>query len=256
VDLAGNVLVSDGVNARVRAIAVASSRFYGRRMTAGHIYTIAGGGKGTADGILATRAAVSPYGLAVDRHGNVVIASGSSGNLQVVAGSTGTFYRRKMTRGHIYTLTGKQPSGVIGVDAVAVDRAGNLVATAFAFRHVVKVRAVRAGRFYGRPMTAGHFYAVAVDAAGNLLIADIVDARIRVVVERAGWFYGKKMRVGCIYTVADSGPTYLDGFAGGFSGDGGSAARAVLFAPCGVAPWGQGLVLLDSRNNRVRAVSG
>jgi hypothetical protein len=147
---------------------------------------------------------------------------------------------------------------------------------------VVLVLAVRTGRFYGKPMTAGHYYtvagvdgatdlsgdggpatkgrlnvpaAVAVDSAGNLLLADAINARVRVVAERTGSFYGKKT-AGDIYTVAGSGEIYFEGFAGGFSGDGGPAANAVLFAPCGIAPFGTGLVVLDDRNNRVRAVSG
>ena len=63
------------------------------------------------------------------------------------------------------------------------------------------------------------------------------------------------MRVGHIYTVAGSGGTY-SGYFGSFSGDGGPAIRAMMWSPTGVAPWRHGFVLLDSHNNRIRAVSG
>jgi len=89
-----------------------------------------------------------------------------------------------------------------------------------------------------------------VDSAGNVLIADALNNRIRVVAERTGTFYGKKMTAGDIYTVAGSGRT------GGLYGDGGPATDAVLSDPCGVAPFGTGLVVLDTSNDRVRFVSG
>ena len=57
---------------------------------------------------------------------------------------------------------------------------------------------------------------VAVDAMGNLLIADTVNNRIRVAAHRTGTFYGKTMTAGDIYTVAGNGRY-------GFSGDGGPA---------------------------------
>jgi hypothetical protein len=283
VDLSGNVLVSDAGNARVRVLSVRSGRFYGRRMTAGHIYTLAGGGTSLANGIPATRAKLVPLGLAVDARGNILIADFTS--LRVVAGRPGTFYGQRMRAGRIYSATGTavgQPDFPQPV-AVTVDHAGNVV-VADDLASVVQVLAVANGTFYGRRMAAGHYYtvagrsqappglsgdggpataarlshpgAVAVDGAGNLLIADAINARVRVVAERRGTFYGKRMTVGHIYTVAGSGRVYDDGDFGGFSGDGGPAVKAVLFGPCGVAARGKSLLVLDNRNNRVRAVSG
>ena len=43
-DRAGNVVVADGFNRRVRVIAVQAGKFYGQAMKAGDIYTVAGGG--------------------------------------------------------------------------------------------------------------------------------------------------------------------------------------------------------------------
>ena len=44
-----------------------------------------------------------------------------------------------------------------------------------------------------------------VDGAGNVLIADNRNERIRVVAERTGTFYGLAMTAGDIYTIAGDG---------------------------------------------------
>ena len=65
-------------NDRVRLIAVRSGRFYGRAMTAGDIYTIAGTGGFdgfSGDGGPAVKAKLDyPTAAGVDHHGNVLIA--------------------------------------------------------------------------------------------------------------------------------------------------------------------------------------
>lgn len=91
---------------------------------------------------------------------------------------------------------------------------------------------------------------VAVDAAGNAVIADTGNGRIRVVAARTGTFYGQPMTAGDIYTVAGNGRI-------GFSGDGGPATGAELDAPYSVAVGAAGALLIaDSLNNRIRVVTG
>jgi hypothetical protein len=82
IDRAGNVAVSDSDNDRVRLVAARSGTFYGKRMTAGDIYTIAGDGQYgySGDGGAATRAMLNiPYGIAVGRAGNLLIADWFNG---------------------------------------------------------------------------------------------------------------------------------------------------------------------------------
>ncbi len=67
-----------------------------------------------------------------------------------------------------------------------------------------------------------------MDAAGNLVIADTGNNRVRVVAASTGTFYGQAMTAGDIYTVAGNGTS-------GFSGDGGPATSAELTSPPGVA---------------------
>jgi hypothetical protein len=91
---------------------------------------------------------------------------------------------------------------------------------------------------------------VAVDGAGNLLIADTLNRRVRVVAAHNGTFYGQAMTAGHIYTIAGDGTA-------GFSGDGGPATGAELYLPDAVAVDGAGdLLIADSNNFRVREVTG
>ena len=84
---------------------------------------------------------------------------------------------------------------------------------------------------------------VAVDAAGNLYIADQLNHRIR-----------KVDTGGVITTVAGSGAAGIDG--GGFSGDGGPATSASLAFPGDVVVDAAGnLYIADTYNQRVRKVS-
>jgi len=91
---------------------------------------------------------------------------------------------------------------------------------------------------------------VAVDGAGNLVIADWSNNRVRVLAEANGTFYGIPMTTGDIYTVAG-------GAIGGFAGDGRRGILAELNQPTGVAVDGAGnLLIADSGNSRIREVAG
>jgi hypothetical protein len=85
--------------------------------------------------------------------------------------------------------------------------------------------------------------------AGNLLIADATNNRVRVLATTTGTFCGQVMTAGDNHTVAGNGRL-------GFSGDGGPAVSGSLFFPAAAAADGAGRVLIaDTYNNRVRLVS-
>ncbi|HEX4060626.1 MAG TPA: hypothetical protein VHY58_06345, partial [Streptosporangiaceae bacterium] len=229
VDGAGNLVIADTTNGRIRVVAASTGTFYGKAMTAGHIYTVAGtDGQGfSGDGGPATSAELYfPQGVAVDGAGNLVIADTTNNRIRVVAASTGTFYGKAMTAGHIYTVAGDGTAGFSGD---------------------------------GGPATSAGLHGpdgVAVDGAGNLVIADTFNQRVRVVAGSTGTFYGQPMTAGDIYTVAGNGTVNGHGIAG-FSGDGGPATSAELYYPEEVAVDGAGnLVIADSGNNRIREVTG
>jgi hypothetical protein len=223
VDTPGNVLISDSFNQRLRVLAARSGRFYGRAMTAGHIYTIAGNGSAgfSGDGGPATATGLyKPLHVIVDAAGNLVFCDERDNRIRVIAVKSGRFYERAMTAGHIYTIAGTGKRGTTGDGGpatraevgepagITLDNQGNLlIATRNGGR--IRVVAAKTGRFYGRAMTAWHIYniagggtgglgdggpatsgvlvqpgAVQVDAAGNVLICDTADERIREVAAR------------------------------------------------------------------------
>jgi hypothetical protein len=78
-------------------------------MSTGHVYPVAGGGP--PDGTLAMRTGlIAPTAVTVDRHGNLLVSSagdkGPADWAEVQSERTGTFYGRRMTVGHIYTVAG------------------------------------------------------------------------------------------------------------------------------------------------------
>ena len=94
VDHAGNLVIADSHNSRVRVVAAGTGTFYGMAMTAGDIYTVAGDGRegSSGDGGPATSAELDrSSGVAVDAAGNLVIADTYNSRVRVVAVRTGTF---------------------------------------------------------------------------------------------------------------------------------------------------------------------
>jgi hypothetical protein len=141
-----------------------------------------------------------------------------------VANSTGTFYGLAMTAGDIYTVAGDGTGGYSGDGGAATSAE------------------------LSRPA------AVTLDSAGNLVIADTDNNRVRVVAERTGTFYGLAMTAGDIYTVTGNGTD-------GFSGDGGPASEAEIGYAFGYGVQGAVAVdragnLLIATDNRVRMVTG
>jgi hypothetical protein len=288
VDAAGNLVVADQGSSQIDVVAARTGTFYGQKMTAGHLYVVAGTGTSgfSGDGGPATNAEVNlPQGVAVDGAGNLLIADRLNNRIRAVAVSTGTFYGRKMTAGHIYTVAGTGTEGysgdgvpatsseLNGPPGVAVDGAGNLV-IADNSNERIRVVAAHSGTFYGQAMKANFIYTVAgtgtegysgdggpatqaevspfgmtVDGAGNLVTTDSNNDRVRVVAAHTGTFYGQKMTAGDIYTVAGTGQV-------AYSGDGGPATGAELNEPWGTVVDGAGnLVITDFRNNRVRVAA-
>ncbi|MFZ4515692.1 MAG: fibronectin type III domain-containing protein, partial [Acidimicrobiia bacterium] len=221
VDPMGNVYIADNSNRRVRKI------------TNGVISTFAGTGSwgSTGDGGSAVNASlVAPFGVAVDRSGNVFISDLGYNTV-----------RRVARDGIITTIAGNGSSGFSGdggpatsarlnaPSGLAVDSAGNIyIADQYNHRvrkltpnganppsYTISTVAGSASRGFsgdgGSAADAGLNYPkkVTLDAAGNLYIADTSNARVR------------KVSNGVITTIAgtgDSGPI----------GDGGLATNARL----------------------------
>ncbi len=244
VDAAGNVFFADWLAHRIRRIT-----------PAGRIDSVAGNGEAifAGDGGLATAASLSAaVGVAVDPSGGFVIAD--SENARV---------RRVNAQGLIVTAAGSGQAsapkdGGLATDAgislpagIAVSNTGVIYV---ADRGNKRVRRIGAdGRISTAAGTGDSGYSgdggqgsaarinspagVAVDAAGNLYVADRANHRVRRVDTR-----------GIITTFAGSA-------SGGYSGDGGPASSATLAFPTGVTVDASGRVLIaDSGNNVIRRV--
>jgi hypothetical protein len=179
VDSAGNVYIADFLTGSVRRVD-----------TQGNIHLFAGGGSG-GDGVLATSASVlGPYGLAMDKQGNLYIAQATrvrmvnpQGIISTVAGSTNAGFT-----GNGGPATNAEFQGIEGL---AIDNAGDLY---IADRNNNQVRVVSGGVVNvtagdGKNSAGGDGgYAaqaglvptgLAVGPTGNLYIGDAVGAFVR-----------------------------------------------------------------------------
>jgi len=252
-----------GVGAAVTAVAaVVSVTVAGASdvSRAGTITTFAGTGslneRGfSGDGGPAVRAQLSePIDVAADGQGNVYISEYLNHLVRKVnaQGTISTFVARGGKADQL-TAVGLSPHGV------AADKRGNVY---IVDEFDVVLKASPGGTFTriagslhncgnltclgdGGPATSAFLldpYGVAVDAQGNVYIADTGNERVR-----------KVTPAGAITTVAGSGPRPPQP---GYSGDGGPATAARLGVPTGVAVDGKGnLYIADTYNNRVRKVN-
>ena len=245
VDASDNLYIADYANNRVRKI------------SAGIITTVAGSGSGgvlgfSGDGGPAVNALLWwPGAVAVDPAGNIYIADTWNDRIRRVSGGTITTfagngsYRFSGDGGPASSAALNQPWGV------AADAAGNIY---IADTWNNRIRKISGGTITtvagngnggfsgdGGPATGASLWwpaGVAIDAAGNLYIADQRNNRIR------------KVSGGIITTVAGTG-------TGVFSGDGGPANAATLLNPYGLAVDSAGnLYIADNGNSRIRKVSG
>jgi hypothetical protein len=214
------------------------------------------------DGAPATQADVYlPSGVAVDGAGDLFIADShhnrvrevfatgaNAGTITTVAGDGSAGYDAAAT---VATSTSLNQPG-----AVAVDGAGNLYIADTNNNVIRKVNlttgTISTAAGNGAPgytgdgalatgATLNSPEGIAVDAAGDLYIADTNNDAVREVIAATG----------NISTIAGDGTG-----APGFSGDGALAIHAKLNAPYGVAlDYAGNLYIADSGNNRVRVVN-
>jgi uncharacterized protein (TIGR03437 family) len=244
-DKSGNLFISDTVNSEVReVIGGVISDFAGTAGTPGY----------TGDGALANVAEIDyPSGIVVDSAGNIYFADTLNNRIRQVT-----------TDGNIHTFAGNGDVGFAGDGgpaisaslsnpvALAIDAAGNLYIADDVNNRIREVTtdgnihtiagSNSLGGYSGDGGLAtnamlNHPRGVAVDAAGNVYIADSFNQRIRVVLPS-----------GIIYTVAGLGVQ-------GYGGDGGPALLAEFNFPTGVAVSGANVYVVDSANSAVRLLT-
>ncbi|HTA15268.1 MAG TPA: hypothetical protein VK781_10485 [Solirubrobacteraceae bacterium] len=242
-DSVGDVLVLDARNGRVRMIAAMkcdAGCVYGLPSTVrGETYTIAGGGSSAEDGVQARSASLfkvraggqlapeTPTSMTVDAGGDVIVSDGSRLVRLIAAFNCTTncpYGLHAMVGGDIYTIAGDGSEGAGGDGGPAVS----------------------AQLGYGAR-------GMAVDARGDLLIADTSNNRVRLVAGSSCVaecpYRLPGMTKSDIYTVAGTG-------ANGAKGNGKLATGAQLSRPADIAIDREGnLLIADTYNLQVRFVA-
>jgi hypothetical protein len=241
-DAAGDVFIADTQNNRIR------------KVSNGVITTIAGNGflGYSGDGGPAPSAELNqPFGVAVDASGNVYIADSENYVVRKVSNGVITTFAGNGAYPAVFSGdNGPATNAVLGLPfSVAVDRSDNVyIVAGGVIRKVSNGVITTFAGVYGTtgyagdngPATSATFdypTSVAVDASGNVYLADMDNNAIR------------KVSNGAITTFAGNGTS-------GYSGDHGPPAAAELNHPNGVAVDTLGNVYIaDSGNGRIRKVS-
>ncbi|MFD2584443.1 DUF6443 domain-containing protein, partial [Pedobacter vanadiisoli] len=179
VDAAGNVFVSDQQNHKIRKIT-----------PAGVVTTFAGSGSpGFANGTGASASFYSPIGLAFDASGNLYVADYSNHRIRVIspAGVVSTFAgtgSAGSSNGSALSATFRNPMGI------AVDASGNIY-VADRLNHMIRKisggtvstvagnGSMGSANGYGTSATFQYPNNLAVDASGNIYVADQQNHTIR-----------------------------------------------------------------------------
>ena len=241
-DSSGNIYIADSLNRRIRKVA------------SNVIATIAG------DGVLSYSGDGGPANSA-QLNTPQAVAADSSGNFYF-CDTLNNVVRKVTAGGAISTIAGNGTAGssgdggpatsaeLSGPRGIAVDSSGNIYVSDTQNNRVRKISGGTITTVAGNgtpgyggdggPANSAMLFTpagLAVDASGNLYIADFTNNRVR------------EVSNGIITTVAGNGLS-------GYSGDGGPATSAMLNGPVGVAiDSNHNLDIADQNNNAIRQVS-
>ncbi len=278
-DGSGDLFIADTGNCRVREVPARSGTSFGIPVQAGHIVTL-GGGPCSSD--------PAPVALAVDRTGDLFMALGSAARVEELPATGGSTFGTPVTEGRAVTVagTGVAGSGGDGGPAtqsqlddptgLAVDASGDLLIADTGNCRVLLVADSNGTRF-GVPVVRGHAYtiagngicgssgdggpatdaevwdpgALAIDAGGDLFIADQGNRTIRELAVRTGTYYGVPIAADHLGTVAGDGsygPYLIDGLSA-------QGQTAELNFPTAVALDSSGdLYIADGAEHAIRLV--
>ncbi len=268
-DGAGNIYIADSADNRIRVVNVGTgpTTIAGVSIAAGAINTIAGQSAacsnpqtGCGDGSQANQAFLNdPFGVAVDGNGNIYIADTYDQRIRLIAAGQNnitTFAGNGLACTNSLGGCGNGKAATSAEvhlpQAVFTDAAGDLY---IADTQDHMIRYIAAGQTTitavagngtqgstgdGGPPTSAELNlpgGIFVDTAGNMLISDTGNQRVRQV-------------------TAGATPTISTIAGGGSGGDGGLPTQATLASPWAVAEDSTGnLYIADQANNRIRKIT-
>ena len=219
------------------------------RAASGRVTTIAGSGSpGVEDGPAMSASFSDPFGIAVDKRGNVIVADGGQSNR----------IRRITVDGKVHTIAGANEGFADGnalqaqfntPSGIAIDNGGNIIIADTSNNRIRKLSSdgTKVSTLAGSGVAGfkdGHAdeaqfdgpIGIAVDKHGNVFVADAYNDSIRKITED-----------GAVTTFAGTG---LPGFSDG------QATGAAFDTPCGVAVDKDGNVFVaDTGNHAVRKIT-
>ncbi len=230
VDGTGDVVIADTANCRVRVLAARSATAFGRVMTVGHLYTVAGTGVcGSAGqgGPLVAAQLWNPVAVAVDSAGDLFVADFGDQSVLLAPAHAGTYYGTPVGAGDIGVVVGGtgsyQPYLADGVPAVS------------------------AASELNDPS------GLAIGPTGALFVTDGLMSVVRVVPSTTGLLFGRAMKAGDLYSVAGALPVAT---AEG-TGDGTRWVLTRMGTPIGIAVSSAGaLYYSDASLDMVRVIQG
>jgi sugar lactone lactonase YvrE len=251
-DTSGNIYIADATNYRLREV-----------NTLGAINTIAGNGTPYyyGDGGYATACKFSESAsVRVDVLGNIYISDdvdyneirkiSTSGIISAFAGNPGASYSGEGVPATAAGLNTPRGSAIDDSGNFYITDADNMRVRKVNTSGIITTVAGNGTNSYsgdgGMATAAGLDFptGVAVDASGNIYIADNLDNRIRKITASTGK----------ISTIAGNG--YGAPSGGGFTGDGGPATAAELHNPCDIVLDASGnIYIADGSNLRIREVT-
>jgi hypothetical protein len=280
-DVSGDLFIADTGNCRVREVPARTGMAFGIRVRAGTMTTLSGGS-------CRSRANPPPSALAIAPNGNLYIAFGSAARVMVLPARTMSSSGQHLTAGKLTRVAGTGVPGFRGDQGsalkaqlddptgLAVDVSGDLLIADTANCRL-RVVAASDGFHFGQHLVAGQIYtvagngicasggdggpalraelwdpgALAVNATGDVFMADQGNRTIRELPVRAGTYYGVSLAAGDLGTVAGEGsygPYLVDGLPAVFE-------TSEINFPTGIAVGANGnLYIADGVMHAIRMV--
>jgi hypothetical protein len=178
IDGSGNLYIADTGACQVDEVPDGDGTRSGVTVDAGHLYMVAGTGVcgyGGDGGSAVAAQLWSPSAVAVDGGGDVLIADEGNSAVREVPARTGTFYGVAIAAGHIATVAGQDTYTEYLNDGLGAS---------------------------GPAASLNYPSGLAVDAGGDLFIADSYDRCLREVPAHSGILFGRSVVADDMYTLA------------------------------------------------------